>query len=113
MNPIDLRLVVDWPQAVVAVVALLALLVWPAVASLLNTRATQRTVASAKRTLVETHERVAEVRDHVANTHSTNLRDDLDGMAGDIREIKTIVIDLVPRVTALEAQSGRRRRLLG
>ena len=37
---------------------------------------------------------IAEVREQVANTHTTNLREDLDAIHADVRGIRTDVQDL-------------------
>ncbi|ANT41097.1 hypothetical protein BI024_gp27 [Streptomyces phage Nanodon] len=39
----------------------------------------------------EVRENAREARDQVANTHSTNLRDDLDELHGDVREALTVL----------------------
>jgi len=119
--PVDLTLVTTWPQAVVAVALIVAVIMWPSVASWLNSRSAKVAAASVAERVQQTQTTVTEVRDHVANTHTTNLREDLAGMADDIRtavevarETHALVADLAPRVTALERhqqQQARRRRL--
>lgn len=113
--PVDLTLVTTWPQAVVAVVLIVAVIMWPGVASWLNSRMAAVKAAATAEKVEQTQATVAEVRDHVANTHSTNLREDLDGMADDIREAVALarethglVVDHGARLTALEQQSRRR-----
>lgn len=50
---------------------------------------------------------IAEVREHVSNTHTTNLRDDLDGMRDDIRGVHEDVRSVRREVRELRSdQSG-------
>ena len=49
-----------------------------------------------------------EVRYQTANDHSSNLRDDLDDIKADVKDLVFIVKEvLVPEIGALRAQAGR------
>ncbi|OKI45247.1 hypothetical protein A6A27_11925 [Micromonospora sp. CB01531] len=37
------------------------------------------------------HKRLGEVRDHVANSHTTNLRDDVDRVLAGLNDVKTLI----------------------
>lgn len=52
-NPVEIQSVLTWPQAVVAVFVLLALVVWPGVLAWLNSKNSRSTTQDIKTTLTK------------------------------------------------------------
>lgn len=63
------------------------------------------------RAIEETRDHAAATRDQVQNTHSTNLRHDLDGVARDVRTILALTrqntLDIGALTAAIEAAEQR------
>lgn len=66
---------------------------------------------SAKRRQEETQAAVAEVREQVANTHTTNLRADIDLLGESVHRIERHLEDNVRSIRALEHSIDRRYTL--
>lgn len=86
-----------WANAVVLLIAVIV----PPVVSHYATRAKLSTTAQD----------VKEVKEQVKNSHSSNLRNDLDKLTGSAHRTEGFVADLAESVKALERSLERRYRL--
>lgn len=86
-----------WANAVVLLIAVIV----PPVVSHYATRAKLSTTAQD----------VKEVKEQVKNSHSSNLRNDLDKLTGSAHRTERFVADLAESVKALERSLERRYRL--
>ncbi|ATE85356.1 hypothetical protein SEA_OLIYNYK_26 [Streptomyces phage Oliynyk] len=62
------------------------------------------------RAIEEVRENAQEARDQVANTHSTNLRDDLDDLHNDVREVLRVLGQHSEEIAGLRGDLRQERR---
>lgn len=94
----DLSLVLTWPQAVVAVVIILAVVVWPSIASWINSRAAR---AAAEDT-----------RHQVHPNSGKSMRDGMNRMEGDVKAIKEYMASHQEYVEKRDEELDRRLEAL-
>lgn len=80
-----------WWVNVGALIIILAIV--PAVTTWLTQRGTRRRVVETQERVAQTSETVGIIREQVQNTHSVNLRDDLDEKIGTLSRQVSVVID--------------------
>ncbi|MET9861952.1 DUF2746 domain-containing protein [Streptomyces smyrnaeus] len=60
--------------------------------------------------LTEVRENTAEARDQVSNTHTTNLRDDMDRMHEDVREVLSVLSQHGTEIREIRSEIRQERR---
>jgi hypothetical protein len=104
-SPVDLEVIVSWPQAVVAVVVVLALLVWPGVSSWMTARQARDSARAAHAAI-----------EHEARPNSgSSMKDSLNRLEAGQREqgqtltaVADAVADQGRRLDVLERAADKR-----
>lgn len=89
----ELGLDPDTPWWINVAVLVIVLAVVPAFTTWITQRGTRARVVETQARVAETSETVGIIREQVQNTHSTNLRDDLDEKIGTLSRQVSVVID--------------------
>lgn len=98
--PVDLTLVTTWPQAVVAIALVLAAMVWPGVASWLNSRSAKEAAHGAR-----------EAIEHEARPNSGgSMKDSLNRIESTLTVVLGNQEAHDARLDALEEAAAKRRR---